>query len=115
MATFAHESIDSGNARVIKVTVTGSESSGPIEFGQWADGSVQIAGTFAAGSVAIEGSNDGVNWSVLNNAQGTAMTGINTNKILSNVEATRYKRVTSTSVTSVDVTFFLLRAQPIRL
>lgn len=115
MATYTHENLDSGNCRVIKVSVAGSETSQSLEFGQWADASVQFAGTFAAGSIAIEGSNDGVNWSVLNDAQGNALSGVNTAKIEQILESTRMKRVVSTSVTAVDVTFFLLRAQQLRV
>lgn len=114
MATYTHENLDSGNCRVIKVSVAGSETSQNLEFGQWADASVQVYGNFAAGSISIEGSNDGVNFSVLNDAQGNALT-VNTNKIEQILESTRFKRVVATSVTAVDVTFFLLRAQQLRV
>jgi hypothetical protein len=41
----------------------------------WSDRSVQVAGTFGtSGSVQWEGSNDGVNWALLNAPQGTSLT-----------------------------------------
>lgn len=40
----------------------------------WSDRSIQIEGTFGStGSVQWEGSNDGVNWEILNAPQGTAL------------------------------------------
>lgn len=46
----------------------------PIPFAEWADRSVQIVGTFGSGgTVAWEGSNDGVTWATLSDPQGNAI------------------------------------------
>lgn len=114
--TYAHESLDSGNARVITVTAAGGDTSANLEFGQWADASVQFAGSFGTSTVSIEGSNDGTNFAVLNDAQGNALSGVNTAKIEQILESTRYKRVVVAAGTgNVTVTFFLLRAQQLRV
>jgi hypothetical protein len=47
----------------------------PFQQSDWADRCFQISGTFGAGgSISIEGSNDGANWSVLSDMNGNAMT-----------------------------------------
>lgn len=69
-----------GNLNVKSVTwgaLANGEAGAPIAADQalWSDRSVQVTGTFgAAGSVSIEGSNDGVNYFTLNSPQGTALT-----------------------------------------
>jgi hypothetical protein len=114
--TYTHESLDSGNARVITVAAVGGDTSTGLEFVQWADASVQFAGTFGTSTVSIEGSNDGTNWSVLNDAQGNALSGVNTAKIEQILESTRYKRVVVAAGTgNVTITFFLLRSQMLRV
>lgn len=114
--TYTHESLDSGNARVITVAAAGGDTSTGLEFGQWADASVQFAGTFGTSTVSIEGSNDGTNWAVLNDAQGNALSGVNTAKIEQILESTRYKRVVVAAGTgNVTITFFLLRSQMLRV
>jgi len=47
----------------------------PIKKGlvDFVDRTVQVAGTFGGGTVTVEGSNDGTNYSVLNNVQGTSL------------------------------------------
>lgn len=114
--TYTHENLDSGNCRVITVAAAGGDTSTGLEFGQWADASVQFAGTFGTSTVSIEGSNDGINWAVLNDAQGNALSGVNTAKIEQILESTRFKRVVVSAGTgNVTVTFFLLRAQQLRV
>lgn len=98
------------------LTTTNADSA-PIDFCQWADRCVQVAGTFGAGgTVVIEGSNDGSNYVTLNNAQGTALslTGAGLKQI---VEIPRYARARVTAgdgTTSLTVTFVLRRANPLR-
>lgn len=71
---------------------------------QYTDKSVQVFGTFGAGQVAIEGSNDGENWAVLTGAQGNALL-ITEAKIEMVSEATLYIRpvVTGDGATSLTV------------
>lgn len=114
--TFTHTSLDSGEARVITVAAAGGDTSAPIEYSNWADASVQFAGTFGTSTVSIEGSNDGTNWAVLNDAQGNALSAVATAKIEQILETTRYKRVVVSAGTgNVSVTFYLRRAQQLRV
>lgn len=46
----------------------------PLQFAQYTDKSVQVAGTFGGASVSFEGSNDGINWAVLTDPQGNPLT-----------------------------------------
>lgn len=69
--------------------------------GYLTDISVQISGTTVT-SVAIEGSNDGVEFYVLNDPQGNALTGINAEKIEQVLERTVLLRPTITTGTDVD-------------
>jgi hypothetical protein len=113
--TFTHENLDDGSERVITVTAVGGDTSGPIAFGAWADASVQFAGSFGTSTVSIEGSNDGTNWAVLNDAQGNALSAVNTGKIEQILESVRYKRVVVSAGTgAVSVIFYLRKAQPLR-
>lgn len=99
------------------LTTTNADSA-PIQFAQWADRCVQVRGTWGAGgAVAIEGSNDGVNYSTLNNAQGTPATFSAADGIKQIVEITRYARARVTGgdgTTSITATFVLRRANPLR-
>ena len=114
-ATFTHEYIESGEERVITVAALGGDTSTPIAFGAWADCSVQFAGTFGTSTISIEGSNDGVNWAPLSDAQGNSLAGVATAKIEQILETTRYKRVVVSAGTgNVSVIFYLRRAQPLR-
>lgn len=64
----------------------------PLEYGSFADRSIQFAGTFGAGgTVVLEGSNDGVNYVVLTDPQGNAITKTSAS-IEAVTEATRYVR-----------------------
>jgi hypothetical protein len=62
-----------------------------VDFSEFADRSVQFAGTFGGASVSLQGSNDGVNWHVLTDTQGAPIS--KTSAALSAVaEMTRYVR-----------------------
>src|SRR5690606_19607919 len=64
----------------------------PVEYGAFADRSVQITGTFGAGgTVLIEGSNNGTNWTGLTDAMGDAIAATGAG-IWSVTEVTRYLR-----------------------
>ena len=47
-----------------------SDDGQSMEFSQYTDKSVQVAGTFGGASIRIEGSNDGTNWAALTDPQG---------------------------------------------
>ena len=116
--TYPTESIGSGDARIVKIDATAAgDISSAIELGEWADASVQVAGTFGTATVSIEGSNDGTNWATLNDGTGAnALSGINTAKIEQILETTRFKRVNvgGSGACTLAVTFYLRRNQPLR-
>lgn len=63
-----------------------------VELSVFSDRSVQVAGTFGTGGkCVIQGSNDGANWSTLNDAQGVALE-FSVSKIEGVQEISRYIR-----------------------
>ena len=90
-------------------------SPSPFEAIEWADRSVQVAGTFNAGTLTIEGSNDGTNWAALTDPQGNALA-ITAAKIEQLSEITRYvrPRVTAGTGVNLNITFALRRASSMR-
>jgi len=69
--------IDQSESDVIRVTwatMANGDIGSPVTYPQWADRSVQIIGTFGAGgTVVIQGTNDGTNYSTLADVSGTAL------------------------------------------
>jgi len=63
--------------RTARATWTGllnGDTGAPIDWGAYADRSVQVTGTFGAGgSVQMEGSNDGSNFVALSDLRGSAL------------------------------------------
>lgn len=106
-----------GSARLITYTGLSESDTTPSEFEiiEWADRSVQVVGTFNAGTVTIEGSNDGTNWAALTDPQGNALA-IKSAKIEQISEITRFvrPRVTAGTGVSVTVIFALRRASSMR-
>ena len=83
----------------------------PMSFAQYTDKSVQVVGTFGVGgSLSFEGSNDGVNWSVLTDPQGNALS-FTSSKIKLVSEATAFVRphVTAGDGTTSLSVFALLK------
>ena len=78
---------------------------------------VQVTGTFGAGgSISVQGSNDGTNYAILKNAQGTAAT-FTAAGIQQIVELPRYMRPLVTAgdgTTSLTATLVARRANPLR-
>jgi hypothetical protein len=69
------------------------DSGAPAELPDYADRSVQIEGTLGvAGTVVIEGSNDGSNYVLLTDPQGNALTITAVNRLEQVQEITRYIR-----------------------
>ena len=82
-----------------------------LECPQLRDKSVQIAGTFSAVTIAIHGSNDGTNYSVLEEPDGTAITAIAADGIFQIGQLTRYvKVVPGGAAASAAITVSLLGA-----
>lgn len=77
MATRSHTSNnDNGDFRVVTWTgLLNGDDGDAAQLVGFSDRSVQVIGTFGAGgSVTIEGSNNGTNWSALSDPQGGAIT-----------------------------------------
>lgn len=111
------EDLRDGGVKVIKFSgITQGDTSPNIEMHQWADRSVQVAGTFAGATLTVQGSNDGTNWATLNDANGNALDIATAGRIEQILEVTRYCRVTcaTSSGANLTATFLLRRAQPLR-
>jgi hypothetical protein len=76
--TFAETATKNARARKFTWVLSGTDAvvgQATPEIGHYRDRCVQAFGTFASGVIAIEGSNDGVNWfAVTDPAAGTAIT-----------------------------------------
>jgi hypothetical protein len=84
----------------------------PLEYGAFADRSIQFSGTFGAGgTVVFEGSNDGVTYVTLTDPQGNAISKTGA-AIEAVTEATRYvrPRVTGGDGTTSISAYLFLRA-----
>jgi len=104
-----------GNAALVTwtpMTFTGLDAGAPVQWVEYADRCVQVAGTFGTGgSVTIEGSNDGSNFVVLTDPQGNALT-ITAARIEQVLELPRYVRPRVTAgdgTTSLTVTICMRR------
>lgn len=83
------------------------------EAAEFADRAAQVTGTFGVGgTVSIEGSNDGTNWAILADPQGTPLT-FTATKIEQLLESPRYIRPNVTAgdgSTALVVTVFCRRS-----
>lgn len=103
-----------GNARLVTwAGILNGDDGASAEWVDFADRCFQVAGTFGAGgSVTIQGSNDGVNWSSLADPQGNALT-FTSQKIEQALELPRYVRPLCTAgdgTTNLSVTLCMRRA-----
>jgi len=84
-----------GNTRAFVLTWPGllnGDTGEPIAFSQYTDKSAQVVGDFGVGGVvALEGSNNGADWSVLTDPQGNPLN-FSTAKIEMVAEATAFVR-----------------------
>ena len=80
----------------------GGDTLTAVPSGYLTDLSVQISGTTVT-SVAIQGSNDNLEYYDLNDPQGNALTGIGAEKIEQILERTVFIRPTVTTGTDVDI------------
>lgn len=106
------EALTQGTFRVVTWQgMTSGDVGAPLDFetARHTDRSVQVIGEFGTGSVVIEGSLDGENWSTLSDPQGNALS-IQSAKIEAILEAVLYirPRVAGGDVTTdVAVLIFL--------
>lgn len=113
--TYKVQDIGNRDGSVKSITYTGlseaDTSPEDFEFVEYADKSVQVIGTFAGGTVSIEGSNNGSDWAVLTDPQGNPLT-FTTAKIEQIEEFTRFVRPRVTSGTGLNiVVVFVVRRQ----
>lgn len=82
--------------------LTENDTAAPVELAPHADRSVQMTGSFGAGTVSLEGSNDGVTYAVLEDLGGSAIS-FSTASLQGVGPLTRYIRPSTPTGTSVDV------------
>ena len=105
------------SAVLVKWTLTGTNDGAPFALLEYAERSVQVGATgdtFNAGTILIEGSNDGVLWTTLRDPQGVALsfTAAGLKQVL---EATAFIRPrASVAVTSVVVILAARRPSSLR-
>lgn len=104
-----------GSIMKFQWTITGTNDGSPMPWAQWADRSVQMAGTWGVGTIVWEGSNDGgTTWATLNDAQSVAISKT-ADALEQVVEITELARPRATvGVTSVVVSCVARRQQPMR-
>lgn len=83
----------SGRTRLVTWSALANNDDGaPVDWVDFADRCFQVTGTFgASGSITMQGSNDGANWSALSDPQGNALT-FTSSKIEQALELPRYVR-----------------------
>ncbi len=95
--------------------VTESDTFGPVFLPEYADKSVHVTGTFGSCTLAVHGSNDGVNYAALNDASSTVI-GIQSDKIKQVLENTAYVKPIATggSAQSLTVAMLFRMSNPLR-
>lgn len=79
----------------------------PIQYPEFADKTVQVIGTFGGGTVLIEGSNDGTNWSTLTDPSGSSLS-FSAAGLKQVLECTQYIRPRQSGGAAVAVTVYLV-------
>ena len=104
-----------GSVKKFVWTLTGTDAGYPIPFSEWADRSIQFAGTWGGGTIVWEGSNDGgTTYFTLTDAQTTAISKT-ADALEQIVEVTEYARPrASVSVTSVVCSLVVRRQTNLR-
>lgn len=120
MATITREHVGTQDGSALLVTylgVTEADIALPtIDLGEWADRSVHVWGTFNAGTLLIEGSNNKeASFITLNDAQGAALA-VTTEKLKQILEVTHKirPRVSAGVGVSLNIAFLLRRASSLR-
>lgn len=104
-----------GSTMKFQWTITGTNDGAAMPCAQWADRSVQFAGTWGGGTVVWEGSNDGgTTWATLTDAQAVALSKT-ADGLEQVIEVTELARPRATvGVTSVVVSVVARRQNPMR-
>ena len=97
------------------VTSAGADVCAAVKYPKHSDKSVQVAGTFGGGSIAVNGSNDGTNYAPLNDPTGTVIA-ITAEKIKAVLENTVLVQPAISGGTgqSVTISMLLQYANPAR-
>lgn len=111
MSTIASTNTPTGNSKTFVANWVGlaaGDEGAPVQFAQYSDKSVQVAGTFDGATLVLEGSNNGTDWAVLTDAQGNPLN-ITSAKIELVAEATWYvrPRVSGGTAPSLNVHLFM--------
>ncbi len=100
--------VSGGKALVFSWTLTEADTAVPVEIVDFADRSVQMAGSFGGGNVRIEGSNnDGATYAALTDPQGNDLN-FSADKIEMVTELTQLLRPRVTAGAGVSVQVSLL-------
>jgi hypothetical protein len=117
--TFSSDLAGDNSAAMLTWTplTTANADGSPVDFVQYSERCVQVVGTFgAAGTLVLQGSNDGTNWFTLNNAQGAALS-FTAAGLKQVVENPRYMCPLITGgdgTTSLTMTLVMRRRNPMR-
>ncbi len=99
--------VPGGRARLYTWVLATGDDGAPIEAVEFADRSVQVAGTFGGASVVIEGSNDSAAYGTLTDPQGNDLAIVGA-KVEMITEVTRLIRPRVQGGSGVNVTVSLL-------
>jgi len=92
--------------------ITEADTGAAFELPEYIHLSVQVAGTFGAGDISIEGSNDGVTWATMSDPAGNALTFSAAG--FKNIDTpARYIRPGKPTGTGVDLDVFFLAVRGI--
>jgi hypothetical protein len=106
---------DGSVIRAIWTPVTEADTCAPVQFPQYADKSVQVAGTFGSSSTAVQGTIDGTNFAALTDQGGTtiAITAAGIKQVLQN--AYQIKPVTTGGTSqSLTISMIFRLSNPLR-
>lgn len=87
--------------------VTQADTCEPVQSSGSYDRSVQVVGDFGGGAIEIHGSNDGVNFSILTDPQGIALS-FNSSKIEIVMELTKYLKPVPVGGSSMNLNIIIL-------
>lgn len=93
------------------VTSAGADTCNAVSYPKHSVKSIQVTGTFGGASVAVNGSNDGINFAALNTPANTAIA-ITAAKINAVLENTRHIQPASTGGTNSTVTISMMLLMP---
>lgn len=113
----AISTVGDGDGSLVKFTwpLTATDDGMPVGYAQWSDRSVQFTGTFGAGTVLLEGSNDGgTTWATLLDSKGNAISITAAGLVQIGQLAELVRPRASVAVTSVVATMLARRLNTLR-